>query len=473
MTNKQIGIIGFFSLTATSLMSMVLYPTFASSGFNLIFFMVIAAFFWFIPVAICSAEMGSVIKWKKGGIFEWSKNTMNEKWGFAAVFFQWFQTTVIYTIFFYFLLSGISYIFDTSILNSNIVQFFVIVAAFLFVNFLNIFGLKITIWISRISLPVGVILPTILLIIFSFCFVFITKNGELPPKLDISVLPKDNIFEFVIFSSFLLSMTAIEVSANTINVLKNSKKTYPIVIGMVVITLVTLNTLAGISIAIVLPIDEIQLSNAVFLTFDTVIRGLFGPSYIWISKIISFLIIIGIIGQVSTIIVEPSIGFSNSIKTIGIWSWLNKENKWGVKYNMFLIQILFMIFWFSLLNFLPSNNNLVMTICISITSGTYLFAYVLLFLSYLILTWKYNDLERKFSIKNKIVKTIIASIGLVLTIGTIIIIFFKPTVNLEMDQYIIYISILLSSLIIIFIAPLVLYKIFKKKKIKKENYLKN
>ncbi|MDK2819514.1 MAG: amino acid permease [Mycoplasmataceae bacterium] len=458
--NKKIGLFGFFAFTAASMMSMVLFPTFASSGFNLIFFLVMAAFFWFIPIAIASAEMGSIKVWKNGGVFEWVKNTLGEKWGFAAVFYQWFQTTIIYTIFFYFLTSGIDYLFDTTFLDNIWFQFLIIIIAFVLVTFINLFGIKVTTTITKFSLPLGVILPTILLIILSFSFAFGRGKVDLPPDLDLNVFPVGGIFQFVIFSSFLLSMTAIEVSANAINILKNSKKNYPIVVGILVILLITLITLAGLSIALVMPIGEIGLSDAIFLTFDKIIRGLFGAQHIWISKLITVLILFGTIGQVSAIIVEPSIGVSKALETLNAPKWINKTNKYDVKYNILIIQIILMIIWLSIITF-TTIGNLPMTICIAITSSTYLLTYVLMLISHIKLSIKNTDLERSFGIKNKWIKITISSIGLILTIFTLAIMFFKPFEGISDKEYLIYFLILSLSISIISISPFIIYKILK------------
>lgn len=467
--NGQIGIFGFFAFTAASMMSMVLFPTFASSGFNLIFFLVMAAFFWFIPVALASVEMASIKKWKSGGVFDWVKNTMGERWGFAAVFYQWFQTTIIYTIFFYFLTSGIDYLFQTTFLDNVVYQFLIIILAFLLVTFINLFGIKVTTIITRFSLPIGVILPTALLIILAFSFVFGSGKAIIPPTLDLGIFPTSSIFEFVIFSSFLLSMTAIEVSANAINILKKSNRNYPIVICILVISLIAFNTLAGLSIALVLSPDEIGLSDAIFIAFDKIISTWFGIKYIWISKLITVLIIFGIIGQVSAIIVNPSIGIASALKTLNAPKWICKTNRFNVTYNILLIQTILMIIWLSVISFTSTDGNLAMTICISITSSTYLLTYILLLTSHLLLSWKSTELERSFGIKNKWIKTVISSTGLLVTFGTMIIMFLKPLENINNQDYLIYLLVLSISIVTIIFMPFIFYEMIKRKNTMKLN----
>ncbi len=84
---KQLTLLGFFAITASMVMAVYEYPTFATSGFSLVFFLLLGGLLWFIPVALCAAEMATVEGWEEGGIFAWVSNTLGERWGFAAISF--------------------------------------------------------------------------------------------------------------------------------------------------------------------------------------------------------------------------------------------------------------------------------------------------------------------------------------------------------------------------------------------------
>lgn len=88
-TAKQtLSLVGFLSITATMVMSVHEYPTFAVAGTQIPFFLLLSGFVWLLPVAICSAEMATVKGWEDGGIFAWVSNMLGTRFGFAAVFFQ-------------------------------------------------------------------------------------------------------------------------------------------------------------------------------------------------------------------------------------------------------------------------------------------------------------------------------------------------------------------------------------------------
>ena len=86
---------GFFSMTASMVMAMYEYPSFATSQFAVVFFVLLGGIFWFLPTALISAEMASVEGWSEGGVFGWVGNALHsDRLGFMALFFQWFQITV-------------------------------------------------------------------------------------------------------------------------------------------------------------------------------------------------------------------------------------------------------------------------------------------------------------------------------------------------------------------------------------------
>lgn len=62
-SKKHLTLFGFFALTATMVMTVYEYPTFASSGFSLVFYLIIGGLYWFLPVALCAAEMATVKGW--------------------------------------------------------------------------------------------------------------------------------------------------------------------------------------------------------------------------------------------------------------------------------------------------------------------------------------------------------------------------------------------------------------------------
>lgn len=455
---KQLSFFSFFSFSASIIMTMLLFSTFASSGMNAIFFLVIGAIFWFIPIGFVSATLGSIKTWESGGIFVWVKNSLGQRFGFVATFFQWFQTTIVYTILFYFLTAGISYVFNTNIFDNQLYQFLLITALFTVMTSIQLFGIKFIAFLSKLSLFLGVLIPSLILIVLSFSFTFASGIHEIPSTLNWNIFPSDNITTIVIFSSFILGYTGIEESASNISSLKNAKKNYPIIIILVIILIISFDILASMSISLILPPEQITFSSAIFDTFNRIFLVWFGSDYLWIAKIISVLIIFGILGQISSIISGPSKAMVNSLNYFNAPKFLLKKNKKNANYVFLIIQAFFMIMWLSIITFSSKDANIAFTTCISISSVIYLLAYLLLIIGYLKVAWLKQELEHSFFLKNKFAKTIMGSLGLLTTIFVIVIVFFNPG-GISNESYIIYVSILSSSIFFIIGIAFLIYEL--------------
>jgi len=95
------------------------YPAFATSGFSLVFFLLLGGILWFIPVGLCATEMATVEGWEEGGVFAWVSNTLGERWGFADISFAYLQIAVGFVPMLYFVLGALSYILAWPALNTD------------------------------------------------------------------------------------------------------------------------------------------------------------------------------------------------------------------------------------------------------------------------------------------------------------------------------------------------------------------
>ena len=93
----------------------------------------------------------------------------------------------------------------------------------------------------------------------------------------------------------------------------------------------------------------------------------------------------------------------------------------------------------------------------------YLITYFLFFGAYFILLYKHPEYKRAYQIPGgRLVKTIIASVGLLMSIFTFVVTFFPPD-QLAPVNYIRYDMILIISFLIVLALPFLLYHIERKK----------
>ncbi|WP_297518721.1 glutamate:gamma-aminobutyrate antiporter [uncultured Clostridium sp.] len=463
---KSLSLLGFFAITATMVMTVYEYPTFATSGFHLAFFLIFGGFLWFIPVALCAAEMATTEGWEEGGIFTWTANSLGKMWGFAHIFFQWFQITVGFTPMLYFIVGALSYVFNWPAMNTDpTIKFTTMIIIFWALTFSQFGGTKYTALISKIGFFVGILIPAIILLILGLYYV--TSGNPIHVVVSAATFVPDfsKASTLVVFVSFILGYMGVESSAVHVYEMKNPNRDYPLAMLILVIMAIVLNTLGGLTIAAAIPADKLNLSAGVVQTYS-VIFALFTAAT-WPVRILGFMIAIGVIAEVSAWVVGPSHGMHVAAKHGLLPKALAKVNKNDVPVNLVLLQAVIVSFWFAVLTFgSGGSGNMSFLTSMSLTVVIYLVGYLLFFIAYLNKVYHHSDLKSSYNVPGgKVGKTIIAVVGFIVSIGALIISFVPPS-SLTGSQPKEYETILIVAWVIVIAIPFIIYGAYGKKHMK-------
>lgn len=462
-SKKTLTLFGFFAMTASMVMTVYEYPTFATSGFHLVFFLLLGGFLWFLPVALCAAEMATVDGWEDGGIFSWVGNTLGEKFGFAAIFFQWFQITVGFVTMIYFILGALSYVFNFPELNTNpVIKFIGVLVIFWLLTFSQLGGTKYTAMISKLGFIVGIIIPAIIL--FGLVIAYISGGNPIDVEISAKAFVPDftKINTLVVFVSFILAYMGVEASASHVNEMVNPKRDYPLAMIILVVLAIVLNTIGGLGVASVIPQSQLNLSAGVVQTFEALI-GHFSGNLGWLVKIIALMIALGVMGEVSAWVVGPSRGMYAAAQKGILPKGLRKVNEHDVPVRLVMIQGVVVTIWAAVLTFGGGGNNVSFLTAISLTVVIYLVGYILFFLGYFVLIFKKGDLKRSYQIPGgKVFKAIVAGAGLIMSVLSLLISFVPPS-SITGHSVTEYLTILTISFIIAVILPFVIYEVHDKK----------
>lgn len=290
MNQKKLSLFGFFALTASMVLTVYEYPTFATSKLHLVFFLLLGGLLWFLPVALCAAEMATVECWKNGGIFSWVSQTLGERFGFAAIFFQWFQITVGFVTMIYFILGALSYVLNFQALNTDpLIKFIGLLIIFWRLTFSQLGGTQRTAKLVKAGFVVGIVIPSVILFGLAAAY-FIGGNPiEIPINSHAFVPDFSQVSTLVVFVYFILAYMGVEASASHINELENPKRNYPLAMILLVILAISLDAIGGFSVAAVIPQKELSLSAGVIQTFQTLILH-FNHHLGWLVKVIVLMI---------------------------------------------------------------------------------------------------------------------------------------------------------------------------------------
>ncbi|MCU9808624.1 glutamate:gamma-aminobutyrate antiporter [Paraclostridium sp. AKS46] len=460
---NSLTLFAFFAMTASMVMTVYEYPTFATSGFNLVFFLLLGGILWFLPVALCAAEMATVDGWQEGGIFAWVGNTLGERFGFAAIFFQWFQITVGFVTMIYFILGCVSYIFNWNALNNvPVLKFIAVLVIFWGLTLTQLGGTKNTAKIAKAGFILGIAIPAIIL--FGISIAYLVQGNPIDVKIGARYFVPDfsKVNTLVVFVSFILAYMGVEASASHVNELENSKRNYPLAMIILVIVAIVLNTIGGLTVAAVIPQGDLNLSSGVVDTFKVLILH-FIPNGTWIVKLIALLLALGVMGEVSAWVVGPSRGMYIAAQKGILPKSLTKTNKHDVPVNLVFVQGIVVTIWAAVLTLGGGGDNVSFLTAISLTVVIYLVGYLLFFIGYFKLILKRDDLKRSYQVPGgKIFKLIVAACGFLTSIFALIISFFPPSqlVGKSIHEYL---TILSVSFVVTVLIPFVIYSITSKK----------
>ncbi|HII4401954.1 TPA: glutamate:gamma-aminobutyrate antiporter [Clostridium perfringens] len=461
-TKKSLTLFGFFAMTASMVMAVYEYPTFATSKLHLVFYLLLGGFLWFIPVALCAAEMATVDGWEKGGVFTWTGKNLGKKYGFANLFFEFFEITVGFVTMIYFILGALSYVFDWPALNSNpMIKFIGVLVIFWILALSQFGGTKYTAKIAKIGFIVGILLPAAILIILALVYI-IQGNPIYISSKDTFVPDFTKVNTLVVFVSFILSYMGVEASATHANEMDNPKKEYPLAMLLLVIVAIVVSTLGGLAIAAVIPQDQINLSAGVVQTF-AVLLGHFTANNTILVKIIALLLAFGVIAEVSSWVVGPTRGMIIAAEEGAIPKSWAKTNEHDVPVYLVIAQGIIVSIWDAVLTFGAGGSNLSFLAAMSLTVVIYLSGYILFFVGYIkaILGEGLNGAYQMPG--GKPVKIIVAIIGLATSIFAFFISFVPPkSIAGNAVQSHEYMWMLIISYVISLILPFAIYDLCQK-----------
>ena len=461
---KQLTLLGFFAITASMVMAVYEYPTFATSGFSLIFFLLLGGFLWFIPVGLCAAEMATVKGWQEGGVFTWVSKTLGEKWGFAAISFGYLQIAIGFIPMLYFVLGALSYILKWPELNEDPIVKTVAALVILWgLAFTQFGGTKNTARIAKIGFFAGILLPAAVLVILSVSYLH--SGAPLAIEMNASTFFPDftQMGTLVVFVAFILSYMGVEASATHVNEMKNPGRDYPLAMLLLMVAAICLSSVGGLSIAAVIPRGEINLSAGVMQTFSVLISH-FGPQFEWAVRVIAALLLLGVLAEIAAWIVGPSRGMLVTAQQGILPARFAKMNKNGVPVVLVISQLVITSIALIVLTNTGGGNNMSFLIALALTVVIYLCSYFLLFLGYIKLVRKQPENERVFNIPGgKMVKLAVATIGLLISAVAFVVSFFPPSGLAGVEANHMYVTMLVVCFLVVVAIPFIIYALHDKR----------
>jgi len=398
-------------------------PASALFSGSVAFFYLMAGLTFLIPAALVSAELAT--GWpSRGGVYTWVKEAFGPRWGLLAVWYQWISNVIWYPTILSFMAGTIAHITIPELSTQPIFMVAVILVVFWFATGINLLGMQASARFGVFCTAFGLILPMIFIIALGVAWVVTGNPTQIPFELS-SFIPRfDDPTLLVALTAIILSCCGIEITSTHALEVQSPQKDYPKALFISVLVIIATLILGSLSIAIVIPQEEISLVAGLMQAFEAFLKYFNLQS---ILPIFGAAIVIGVFGGLSNWIIGPSKGLLFGLKELNVGKMLHYENKRQVPAAVLLFQaclctVLSLIFFF-----MPTINSSYWALTV-LASQLYLVMYILLFAAAFWLRIKKPEVVRAYNIPGgKFGLGFVAAVGILACVFTILIGFYPPS----------------------------------------------
>lgn len=456
MNKKHIGVFTLAMINLVAIGSVKNWPTIAESGLSSIFYLILATLIFFLPTALVSAELAT--GWPKtGGIFIWVKEAFGHRWGFLAIWLLWIENVIWYPTILSYIAATIAYIFNPLWRENKPYIFCLSLIAFWLMTYLNLRGIKMSGKISSLGGILGNVIPSILIIVLGMGWFFSGKPLALTLSWDHFFPDMSQPHQWVIFTGVLLSLCGMEMSAVHAHDVENPQKNYPRAIFISMILIFILSILGVLSIAAVVPQEEISLTAGTMQAFGSFVE-LYHLKFL--IPCMALLMVIGALSGLSTWIIGPSRGLLAAARHGDLPPFFRRINAQGSPYVLLITQGIIVSFLSLLFVFMQSVNSAYWILVVLVTQ-VYLVMYILMFAAAIKLRYQHPYVFRSYKIPGGLCGIwLVAGMGILSSLVTFIIGLFPPS-QIPTSQSVFYWVFILSGVIFICLIPTLL-RLFKK-----------
>ncbi len=394
---RVVGLFGLAMINIVAIASLRDLPQMATYGVGSIFFYLLAAAVFFLPVSLVAAELATA--WpERGGVYVWVREAFGERWAFVAVFLQWLQNLCWFPVVLTFGAASLAFAIlpDRSRELSENQGFIVavILVAYWSSVVLNLRGLSGSVRISIIGAFCGVVIPGLILIGLAALLVLEGGTSHLLANGD-RFVPDFTHFGNITFAvSVLLAFAGMEMTAAHAREVRDPERVYPLGILLAAGVILVVFILGALSIAVALAPDQYRLQSGVTEALRAML-GRYGLAE-W-SRLIALGMAIGVFGSVNAWIVGPSKGMLVSAEDGTLPRWLCRTNERAVPTRILGLQgvlVSLICLGFTLQPTVASAYFMISVLTIQM----YLLMYVMLFAAALRLRRVRPDQPRPFQV---------------------------------------------------------------------------
>lgn len=459
-------VLGTFTLamiTVAAIISLRNLPLSAEFGLASIFYFVVSAFVFFIPIALTTAELAT--GWpRSGGNYVWVSEAFGKPFGFFALWTAWMESIAWFPAILAFTGAMLAHLLAPlfpGLEHNKVFYFVVMLTVFWGATFLNFLGIKTSGWISALGVLTGTLIPGVLIIGLGIWWVIAGYSMALSFSWS-ALIPDFRLDTMVFFSGILLGLAGVEVAVFHIREAKNPQKDYPRALAVASIIILSISILGTLAIAVVVPQNDISLLSGLIQAFKVFFEH-FGLS--WAVPIIALFALIGSLAGINTWTVGPAKGLLVSAEDGFLPPVLRRVNRAGVPTGMLVFQALVGSI-LSLVFLWMDSHSAAYWVLTALSAQFTVVQYGFVFAAMVRLRYSQPNTPRAFLIPGgKLSAWCIAVVGIAACLFGFWIVYVPPA-QLETGDRTVYQSMLAISFMVLSIIP-ILFSIMRKKQTNK------
>lgn len=420
---KPLSILSLVAINVIAIDSLRGLPFSAEYGFSAVFYYLLAAITFFIPVSLVSAELAT--GWPEtGGLYVWVREAFGKEIGFFTIWLQWFYNIAWYPTIMSFIAVSIAYMINPALSYDKFYMLCVVMIIFWGCTWVNCLGMRIASWVSNFSAVVGTILPMLLIVILGAMWIISGKSIDVIFSAKTFFPKLNNMDNLVLFITILFSLVGMEMSASHACEVQNPQRDYPRAVYYSILIILFTLILGSLAISIVVPAEKLNIVSGLLQAFE-----LFFTQFhmMWFMPILAIMLIFGAIGGAAAWMLGPSKGMLMACHDGSLPKHLGKISKHNTPIRILLWQGIIFTVLCSAFIIMPSVSSAFWVLS-DVTAILALLVYVAMFPAAIILRYKFPDKMRAFKIPGgKIGLWFTCLLGLLTSIAGVIIGFFPPS----------------------------------------------
>lgn len=422
MPKRILSVFSLVMINVIAVDSLRTLPLTAKLGMSLVSFYLLAAFVFFIPVALVAAELATAYP-NTGGIYIWVREAFGRPAAFLTIWLQWIYNIVWYPTIMAFITATLAYLFSPELANNKIYLLTTIIGLFWLFTALNCFGMRLSNIVSVIGAAFGTLLPMIGICVLGI--IWLIQGRPIEFNQTASWLPDfSSMGNFSLFSAVLFGLLGMEMSAVHAEEVKNPQRDYPRALFFSTIIIFSTLVFGSLAIIIVVPDSKLSVVSGFIDAYAIFFNAYNMP---WMTSVTALLIVIGGLSGVSAWINGPTKGLLVSARDGSIPKMFSKVNKHHAPVNILIAQGIIFTLISSVLGFFE-NINASYWILSALCNQLALLVYIFMFAAAIKLRYSKPEQRGAYRIPGgKIGIWLVAGVGIICCSATIIIGFAPPS----------------------------------------------